>query len=57
MYLIKNKGMIMFSYANRQTFVWVFLYELLYHKMFEKKSEKKSTWCCSKILSIFYFFR
>ena len=57
MYFIKNKGMIMFSYANRQTFVWVFLYELLYHKMFEKKSEKKSTWCCSKIFSIFYFFR
>ena len=25
MYLIKNKVMIMFSYVNRQTFVWVFV--------------------------------
>ena len=34
MYLAKNKVMIMFSYVNRETFVWVFfLYEFLYHNM------------------------
>ena len=35
MYLIKNKIMIMimFSYANRQTFYELFLYEFLYHNM------------------------
>ena len=53
MYLINNKVMIMFSYVNTQTFVWVFF--CMRFCITTCQSEKTCTWNCSKIITIFHY--